>query len=127
MQRKDEEIKILHERIATLAEANKYSKEQHTQHQPSMKKLKTSNETFNILPKKSRQNLIAHWANTKKKDQPVWQGSHHGTYVYLNGINKILKSQDLAGIIIDAYAEHLLAQKQQTTSFVFISSCHVSN
>ncbi|CAL5398497.1 unnamed protein product [Camellia sinensis] len=118
MQRKYEEIKILHERIATLAEANKYSEEQHTQPQPVMKKLKTLNEIFNILPKKSRQNLIAHW------DQPVWQGSHHGTYVYLNDIDKILKGQYLAGIIIDAYAEHLLAQKQQTTSFIFISSCH---
>ncbi|THG14400.1 hypothetical protein TEA_014838 [Camellia sinensis var. sinensis] len=124
MQRKDEEIKILHERIATLAEANKYSGEQHTQQQPAMKKLKTSNEIFNILPEKSRQNLIAHWANTKKQDQPVWQGSHHGTYVDLNDIDKILKGQDLAGIAIDASAEHLLAQKQGTTSFVFISSCH---
>ncbi|CAL5332074.1 unnamed protein product [Camellia sinensis] len=118
MQRKDEEIKILHERIATLAEANKYSEEQHTQQQPTMKKLKTSNEIFNILLEKSRQNLIAHW------DQPVWQGSHHGTYVYLNDIDKILKGQDLAGIVIDAYVEHLLAQKQGTTSFIFISSCH---
>ncbi|CAL5334307.1 unnamed protein product [Camellia sinensis] len=127
MQRKDEEIKILHERIATLAEANKYSEEQHTQQQPAMKKLKTSNEIFNILPEKSRQNLIAHWANTKKQDQPVWQGSHHGTYVYLNDIDKILKGQDLAGIVIDAYAEHLLAQKQGTTSFVFISSCHCTS
>ncbi|CAL5353900.1 unnamed protein product [Camellia sinensis] len=124
MQRKDEKIKILHERIATLAEANKYSEEQHTQQQPAMKKLKTSNEIFNILPEKSRQNLIAHWANTKKKDQPMWQGSHHGTYVYLNDIDKILKGQDLAGIVIDAYAEHLLAQKQGTTSFIFISSYH---
>ncbi|CAL5391278.1 unnamed protein product [Camellia sinensis] len=124
MQREDEEIKILHERIATLAEANKYSEEQHTQQQPAMKKLKTSNEIFNILPEKSRQNLIAHWANTKKQDQPMWQGSHHGTYVYLNDIDKILKGQDLAGIVIDAYAEHLLAQKQGTTSFIFISSCH---
>ncbi|CAL5405743.1 unnamed protein product [Camellia sinensis] len=108
MQRKDEEIKILYERIATLVEANKYSKEQHTQQQLAMKKLKTSNENFNILPEKSR-------------DEPVWQGSHHGTYVYLNDIDKILKGQDL---VIDAYAEHLLAQKQETTSFVFISSCH---
>ncbi|CAL5365088.1 unnamed protein product [Camellia sinensis] len=124
MEKKDEEIKILHERIATLAEANKYLEEQHTQKQPAMKKLKTSNEIFNILPEKSRQNLIAHWANTKKQDQPVWQGSHHGTYVYLNDIDKILKGQDLAGIVIDAYTEHLLAQKQGTTSFVFISSCH---
>ncbi|CAL5325608.1 unnamed protein product [Camellia sinensis] len=123
MQRKDEEIKILHERIATLAEANKYSKEKHTQEQPAMKKLKISNEIFNILLEKSRQNLIAHWANTKKKDEPVWQGSDHATYVYLNDIDKILKCQDLAGIVIDAYAEHLLAQKQGT-SFIFMSSCH---
>ncbi|CAL5332610.1 unnamed protein product [Camellia sinensis] len=94
MQRKYEEIIILHDRIATLAEANKYSEEQHTQEQPAMKKLKISNEIFNILPEKSRENLIAHWANTKKK-----QGSHHGTYVYLNDIDKILKGLNLADIM----------------------------
>ncbi|CAL5325963.1 unnamed protein product [Camellia sinensis] len=42
----------------------------------------------------------------------------------LQELKDIVPDQDLTGIVIDAYAEHLIAQKQGTTSFVFILSCH---